>query len=154
MGYPVASFAGRVDIIGMLERLTEGGDPLLVRMYAESLWQNTGDAFQKITPEELEKLDPGYGGFFKTWFEKQGGNWSDPNSPFRKQLEVVLAILSAALGPLEHRHLETICKELSGGQVHSLSAKDIEPIQRFLLGDGKEIGYSLQHPKFAQYVKE
>jgi hypothetical protein len=38
MGYPVASLATRIDVIGILERLTEGGDPLLVGMYAESLW--------------------------------------------------------------------------------------------------------------------
>jgi hypothetical protein len=153
MGYPVASLATRIDIIGILERLTEGGDPLLVRMYAESLW-NTGEASQRITPEELERLDPGYGGFFKSWFEKQTGNWSDANSPFRRQLEAVLAVLSVALGPIEHRHLEEICKIISRDQVISFSTKDIEPIRRFLLGDGRENGYSLQHPKFGTDFKE
>ena len=136
MGYPVASLATRIDVIGVLERLTEGGDPLLVRMYAESLW-NTGETSQTITPEELEKFDPGFGGFFKNWFEKQSGNWSDANSPFRGQLEAVLAVLSVALGPMEHRHLEAICKILTKDRVGSLSVKDIEPIRRFLLGDGR-----------------
>ena len=152
MGYPVASFATRIDVIGVLERLTEGGDPLLVRMYAESLW-NTGETSQTITPEELEKFDPGFGGFFKNWFEKQSGNWSDADSPFRGQLEAVLAVLSVALGPMEHRHLEAICKILTKDRVGSLSVKDIEPIRRFLLGDGREEGYSFQHPRFATYFK-
>ena len=152
MGYPVASLATRIDVIGVLERLTEGGDPLLVRMYAESLW-NTGETSQTITPEELEKFDPGFGGFFKNWFEKQSGNWSDADSPFRGQLEAVLAVLSVALGPMEHRHLEAICKILTKDRVGSLSVKDIEPIRRFLLGDGREEGYSFQHPRFATYFK-
>src|SRR5262249_48220387 len=147
MGYPVASLATRIDVIGKLERLTEGGDPLLVGMYAESLWR-TDKASQKITLEELEGLDPGFGGFFKSWFEKQSGNWSDADSPFRRQLEAILAVLSVALGPIEHRHLEAICKILSRGQVDSLSMKDIEPIRRFLLVDGKDNRYSFQHPKF------
>jgi len=103
MGYPIASLSSRIDIIGKLKILTDG-DPLLVRMYAESLW-NTGDASQSVRPGELERLDPGFGGFFKSWFEKQSGNWSTPNSPFRRQLEAILAILSVALGPIEHRHL-------------------------------------------------
>jgi hypothetical protein len=34
-----------------------------------------------------------------------------------------------------------------------LSAADIEPIKRFLIGDGREIGYSFQHPKFGQYFR-
>jgi len=152
MGYPVASLASRVDILGTLKRLTEG-DPLLVRMYAESLWKNA-EASQRIEPEELEKLDPGYGSFFKDWFAKQSGNWSDPNSPLRKQLEAVLAVLSVALGPIEHRHLETTCGIVSGHHTFSLSMKDIEPIQRFLIGDGNDNGYSFQHPKFAQYFKD
>ena len=152
MGYPIASLSSRIDIIGKLKILTDG-DPLLVRMYAESLW-NTGDASQSVRPGELERLDPGFGGFFKSWFEKQSGNWSTPNSPFRRQLEAILAILSVALGPIEHRHLEAVCANLPGNQVNSLSIKDIEPIRRFLIGDGRENGYSFQHPKFSQYFKD
>ena len=151
MGYPIASLSSRIDIIGK-KNLTDG-DPLLVRMYAESLW-NTGDASQSVRPGELERLDPGFGGFFKSWFEKQSGNWSTPNSPFRRQLEAILAILSVALGPIEHRHLEAVCANLPGNQVNSLSIKDIEPIRRFLIGDGRENGYSFQHPKFSQYFKD
>jgi hypothetical protein len=151
MGYPVAGLASRVDILGALEHLTQG-DPLLVRMYAESLWSR-GEVSQRLMPEELQELDSGYGGFFKVWFEKQSGNWVDPNSPFRKRLEAVLAVLSVALGPIEQRHIETICNDIFDGQAYSLSAKDIEPIERFLLGDGFDIGFSFQHPKFAQYFE-
>jgi Trypsin-like peptidase domain len=152
MGYPVASLVSRVDILGTLKRLT-GGDPLLVRIYADSLWKNA-KASQRIEPEELEKLDPGYGGFFKDWFSKQSGDWSEPNSPLREKLEGVLAGLSVALGPIEHQHLETVCGIMFHNQSFSLSIADIEPIKRFLIGDGNEIGYSFQHPKFEQYFKD
>jgi hypothetical protein len=151
MGYPIASLVSSVDFLETLTYLTEG-DPLLVRMYTESLWKK-GEASQRITPEELKKFDPGYSGLFKSWFEKQSGNWADPNSAFRKQLEAILAILSVALGPLEHRHLETVCGIFLRDQNFSLTMKDIEPIRRFLLGDGTDRGYSFQHPKFAQYFR-
>jgi len=38
MGFPVSGLTTRADVLGELQRLTDG-DPLLVRMYAERLWE-------------------------------------------------------------------------------------------------------------------
>jgi hypothetical protein len=151
MGYSVGNLAIRLEIVKALERLTHG-DPLLVRMYAESLWNNP-KVSEGIEPEHLDSLDPGFGGFFRDWFSKQGGAWSDPDSTTRRRLESVLAVLAVALGPITHRDLEVVCGNYFQSQSFTLSSADLEPIKRFAIGDGIEIGYSFQHPKFAQYFR-
>jgi hypothetical protein len=151
MGYPVGNLPSWLELLKSLERLSEG-DPLLVRMYAESLW-STAKFSERIEPQQLEILDPGYAGFFRDWFSKQSGTWSDPDSTMRRRLEAVLAVLAVALGPIAHRSLEAVCGTYLNDKHFTLSTADIKYIDRFIIGDGIEIGYSFQHPKFAQYFK-
>ena len=60
-------------------RLSEGGDPLLVGLYAEQLWQQRReypDALWRV--EELRRLDPGLKAFFERWAQDQEAMWGDP----------------------------------------------------------------------------
>jgi hypothetical protein len=124
------------------------GDPLLIRLYAGDL------STQEITIDELERRTPGYDRYFQEWFERQCGDWMSANSPTRQKTEAVLAILSVALGPLPHSHFEGLCGRLLGTRPFFLSAADMKPIQRFLIGDGLSAGYAFQHVLFARYFGE
>ena len=61
MGNPVASLGYREEMLDELTRLTSG-DPLLVRMYADRLWERRPDV-ERLKPTELRELDVGYRGF-------------------------------------------------------------------------------------------
>ncbi|MBA1347150.1 ATP-binding protein [Rhizobium sp. WYCCWR 11146] len=150
LGPPTSSLHDSDEIIAALERLT-GGDPLLIRMYAERLSQLSDD---EITPDELAEIAPGLEGYFTRWFAHQSGQWTSPNDNRRETLECILSILSVSLSPLLHHELEAICCKLSSSGIAAISSIDLEPLRRFILGDGLTYGYSFQHPRFAQYFRD
>ena len=56
MGFPLGQLAQDVDIIGELFRLTQGGDPLLLKLYVADLWKR-GDAASRLTHRTLRALN-------------------------------------------------------------------------------------------------
>jgi hypothetical protein len=148
MGFPVADPASDIDIASELLRLT-GGYPLLVRLYAEALWEG-GEQTASLCSDELVNLTPGLAGFFD-WFKMQEGGWRSGNKEIR---DVILAVLATAHGPLLHSNLAQIARLSLADSKIAISSEEIEPIRRFLIGDGGEIGYSFQHPAFADYFKK
>jgi len=56
--------------------LTEG-EPLLVRYYAEDLWQFIGKG-ARVTRADLDGLKPGFDSYFKRWFDLQEKLWQVP----------------------------------------------------------------------------
>ncbi len=69
MGDAPAGLAGDPEVTEQLARLT-GGDPLLVRLYAEDL-RERGAGAGRLRPEDLAGLTPGFGPFFLSWLADQ-----------------------------------------------------------------------------------
>ncbi|MER8569004.1 hypothetical protein NKH85_12480 [Mesorhizobium sp. M0924] len=149
MGHSAEPIAANATILAELVRLTQG-EPLLVRQYAQMLWSR-GTGLGRTEAADLAGLESGYAGFFRHWFEKQISPSTD--GEWVNAVEVVLAVLTAAQGPLLHRDLERICAIATKNDAFHLSVLSLQPLRRFLIGDGVSTGYSFQHPRFAEYFK-
>jgi hypothetical protein len=75
LGAPTDVFARERTIVTRLSALTEG-EPILVRFYAEDLWQ-LGQERARITPTDLANLQPGFGSYFERWLSYQEQLWDD-----------------------------------------------------------------------------
>jgi hypothetical protein len=151
MGDALAGLAGNPEIAEQLARLTDG-DPLLVRLYAEDL-RLRGAGAGRIRPEELTKLTPGFGPFFRDWLADQEALWQAPGSAVdRETVDLLLLLLACALGPLTHADLADLYRHLRGRDFH-LPRRAVAAVERFVLGDGAEVGYVLAHPKLADHLR-
>ena len=74
MGFPLDRLGARVDIVAELYRLSDQGDPLLVRLYVNDLWTRR-EVAASLQPEDLQDIQPGLGGYFKRWWEDQKRQW-------------------------------------------------------------------------------
>src|SRR5258707_5871792 len=66
MGFPLDLLGTRADIVSELHRLSEG-DPLLIRLYVDDLWER-GEAAVHFQPEDLRAMRPGLAGYFERWW--------------------------------------------------------------------------------------
>ncbi|OEO29797.1 hypothetical protein VW23_001760 [Devosia insulae DS-56] len=147
MGPAAEPIAAKASTLAELVRLTQG-EPLLVRQYAQMLGIEPG----RTEAADLAGLESGYAGFFRHWFETQVGSPAT-DGHWANAVEVPLAVLTAAQGPLLHRDLERICAIATKDDAFHLSVAALQPLQRFLIGDGVSTGYTFQHPKFAEYFQ-
>jgi len=130
-----------------------GGDPWLVRLYAEDLPRDAASGRLSL-PADFADRHPGFGPFFRAWITEQKQIWTLRQHPVdEKRLHIVLAILSCAFGPLRHDSLADIYR-LWRGEAVILPREAIEPIARFLQGDGVKSGYVLAHPRFADFLRD
>ena len=153
LGAPTDMLARERPIVTRLSALTEG-EPLLVRFYAEDLWQ-LGHQRARITLADLDSLRPGFGSYFERWLFHQERLWTDEGArPDRTEVDRVLSILAFALGPLESGDLLALMKEIHGTE-NLLSEKELlQPLRRFIIGDGSTgTGYVLTHPKISYYLQ-
>jgi hypothetical protein len=147
MGVPLDTLSARVDIVAELHRLSEG-DPLLVRLYVDDLWQK-GAAATRLQPEDLRTLQPGLHGYFDRWWEDQRKQWGR-DAPLREPaVQTMLNLLATALAPLGKDDLL---------HLSNLSTWDLEealrPLARLVVGDGRTQGYAFSHPRLGQYFRE
>ncbi len=147
MGVPLDALSARVDIVAELYRLSEG-DPLLVRLYVDDLWQK-GAAATRLQPEDLRTLQPGLHGYFDRWWEDQRKQWGR-DAPLREPaVQATLNLLTTALAPLGKDDLL---------HLSNLSTWDLEealrPLARLVVGDGRTQGYAFSHPRLGQYFRE
>jgi hypothetical protein len=145
--------AAQRNIIKRLAELTEG-EPLVVRFYAEDLWQ-LGPQGARITRSGLDGMKPGFGSYFDHWLTYQERLWDAEgvNIP-REEVDRVLSILAFALGPLESRDLLGLMKEIHQRDDFISEHRLLQPLRRFILGNGKpESGYVLSHPKIGEYLQ-
>ncbi|QLH37889.1 MAG: hypothetical protein HWD60_01285 [Defluviicoccus sp.] len=99
-------------MVSELYRLTETGDPLLLKLYVNDLW-GRGEAAARLRAEDLKEIKPGYGGYFENWLENQRRAWREDELKFDEQtIEAIFAILSCALGPLKLADLVTLIHRL------------------------------------------
>ncbi|WP_227243303.1 trypsin-like peptidase domain-containing protein [Paraburkholderia caribensis] len=144
--------ADNAEVAAQVARLS-GGDPWIVKLYAEDLREDDGST-RRLRAEDLAHLQPGFAAFFGDWLRDQKNIWERRQHPIDDMsLDAVLAILACAQGPLRHNELARIYRYRRGPDF-VLSREDIEPVNRFILGDGNVSGYVLAHPKFAEFLRD
>ncbi len=134
-----------------LHRLSEG-DPLLVHLYLEHLREQQSE-LTHLQPEDLQAIRPGLEGYFDHWWQDQRRLWGQ-QAPLREPaVQDVLNLLACALGPLSQEALLALA-----APEHRLSTwalkETLLPLQRFVLGDGRQQGYTFSHPRLGQYFYE
>ena len=154
LGAPVDSVGTEPALVEKLLELTDG-EPLLVRYYAEDLWQfaRTG---ARVTRADLGTLKPGFNAYFERWFDHQETLWRQEGADIdRATVDRALCALAFALGPLEERDLLALVRRME--DTTQLVAVDrlIAPLRRFVFGEGKRgSGYVLSHPRIGQYLQD
>jgi hypothetical protein len=144
--------AENAEVSAQIVRLT-GGDPLLVRLYTEDL-RTRSDGPGRLHTRDLASLQPGFGPFFRGWLRDQKEIWALRERPIDvATLDVILALLACALGRLRHADLAEVYRCWRGIEF-TLSTEALEPIGRFILGDGGKSGYVLTHPKLGDFLRE
>ncbi len=139
---------GRASVARELHRLSEG-DPLLVHLYLEHLReQQSEDAH--LHPTDLHAIRPGLEGYFNHWWQDQRRLWGQ-NAPLREPaVQEVLNLLSCAMGPLSQEALLALAPPERSLSTWMLE-ETLRPLQRFVLGDGRQQGYTFSHPRLGQY---
>lgn len=148
MGFPLNQVGLQIDVVGELYRLSEG-DPLLVELYVKDLWAK-GETVTRLKPEDLHEIEPGYEGFFDRWWDDQQRIWEQRGLSLESHIHTLLDLFAAALGPLSVEDLEAIVIDDSLAHSRAITTA-IRPLKRIVLGDGREQGYVLAHPRLSQY---
>lgn len=152
MGNPLDGLANQAEIVQQLFRLTEG-DPLLVRLYIQALEQQK-EAAGSLNSEALKQLTPGLQGYFDQWWEGQRKQWRaqgrDPEKD-EANLRLLLDAMSAAFGPLTLDDLAHLHPELGSSRLVRVLLQSVE---RWVIGNGKEQGYSYSHARLGYYFWE
>ncbi|GCF08376.1 ATP-binding protein [Dictyobacter arantiisoli] len=151
MGFPLDLLSSRIDIIAEFYRLSEG-DPLLVRLYVDDLWER-GEAAVRLQPEDLRACRPGLSGYFERWWKDQHVLWSE-TAPQREQAaQVVLNLLAGALGPLSKEDMLQLLPSAADFTVLDLE-QAMAALARLVTGDGRDQGYVFSHPRLGNYFLE
>ncbi len=154
MGNPLDKLANQQAVIDQLYRLSEEGDPLLVKLYVNALVAKGAQA-AFLRAEELAQLNPGLHEYFEQWWKGQKTQWqAEGRNPLRTEQSVLhlLNLLSAALGPLKKADLGELAPEQFTDGI--LLDEWLTDINRWVIGDGVEQGYTFSHPKFGYYFWE
>lgn len=145
-----AAFCGA--LAEVLFHLT-AGDPLLLQLYVSGVLdeQARGAA---VDLEALRRREPGFSAYFSDWMDQQRKLWeAQPRGFDDEMVKACLAILACAAGPLMHADLEVLVPMLLPTR-SIVDTAAMEPIARFVVGDGVDQGYAYAHPKFGIYVRE
>ncbi|MBV9711817.1 MAG: hypothetical protein JO011_13005 [Ktedonobacteraceae bacterium] len=151
MGFPLDLLSARVNIVSELYRLSEG-DPLLVRLYTDDLWER-GEAAIRFQPEDLHVIRPGLAGYFERWWKDQRLLWSKDAPQREAAAQIVLNLLAGALGPLSKKDILSLVPDEADIQAGELE-QHLAPLARFVTGDGVHQGYVFSHPRLANYFLE
>jgi hypothetical protein len=125
-----------------------------VRFYVEDIWK-TVDGGTAIGVDDLNRLKPGYLGYFEQWWEDQRDQW--PGKRPERDVKVALALLACALGPLRASELGTLGEDYLQDYLEAEkfdAAETLRLICRFVAGDARGADWTFQHPKFAEFFRE
>jgi len=150
-GVPLNEIAANPKLVAELYRLSEG-DPLLVRLYVAELW-SLGEAATNLTIDDLQKIAPGLEGFFTRWWEDQRTLWDEEHPLREKSVQAIASALACAFGPMTRDDLFNLVGEDAGLSIWTFDDA-IEPLRRFIIGDGEKQGYVFSHPQLGLYFKE
>lgn len=137
----------------LIDRLMglSAGEPLLLSLYAEDLSaiaRNGGH----VGVELLDGLSPGFAAYFSRAFDAH--SFGELRGS-QEVVDITLAVLATALGPIEGPHLTDLVCRLCGLPRPAASDRFVNPLKRFIAGDGRaDHGYVLNHPKLGEYLRE
>ena len=151
MGSPLDRLAERVDIVGQLHRLSEG-DPLLVRLYVDDLRVMREEA-ARLQPEDLDKIPSGLDGYFGRWWDDQQRLWGEREPLLRPAVQALLSLLACALGPLSREDVLQLAPPKVELSTWTLG-EALRPLNRLVIGDGKDQGLAFSHPRLGAYFYE
>lgn len=135
-------------LIDRLMVLSEG-EPLLLALYAEDL-SGIAKSGGRICVESLGGMSPGFTAYFSRAFDSQ-----DLAGEHQEAVDITLAVLAMALGPIEGPHLTDLVCNLGNLSRPAASDRFVKPLKRFIAGDGRaDHGYVLNHPKLGEYLRE
>jgi len=151
MGFPLAGLGDRTDIVSELHRLTEG-EPLLVRLYVDDLW-NRGEGAARLQVQDLRTIEPGLDGYFARWWDDQRRLWGASRPLQQARVQTILNLLACALGPLTRDDLLSLTSPMVELNTWTLD-EALEPLRRFVVGDGVRAGYVFSHPRLGVHFYE
>lgn len=144
-------------IVGRLYNLTDGGEPLVVKLYAEQLLEQRGLA-DRLRHGDLKDLKRGLAGFFDLWFADQNAIWEKKHPPVDKNaVYLVLAILACAHGALKIKDILGVAKHAGLGLFVGPAA--LEAVERFVIGkpgppgDTGERNFVLTRPRLSEFLR-
>lgn len=132
------------DLAAQIYRLTEG-DPLLLSLYIDEL--KSDDRARRA----LAIIAPGLAGYMEHWWDDQLRIWGRNADELEQRTQAVLALLSAAFGPLPRRTLTDLLRLYSGEPKEDQLNSMLRSLARFVIADPNTHTYVLSHPKFAEY---
>jgi hypothetical protein len=140
MGNPLAHLVTRVDVVSELHRLSEG-DPLLVRLYVESL---RSQDLLRLSADELPSIETGMRGYYNRWRREL--------LPITSVQDVqdFLNVLACAFGPMSREDVAALNPACTGLALEGL----LEHVARFVIGDGRDQGFVFSHPRFGTFFHE
>lgn len=128
-----------------------GGEPLLLALYAEDL-SALVQSGRAIGLDALEGFVPGFSAYFAQTFDVQR---NPSGAEDQEVVDVTLAVLAMALGPIEGPLLLDLVCSITGKTRPMSADRLVRPIARFVAGDGRpDHGYILNHPKLGEYLRE
>lgn len=159
VGAPVDVLASRPEIIGRLYELT-GGEPLLLRLYVEDLWKR-GEEAGLLRVDDLRRLEPGFAGYFHSWFERQREAWEDEQKDGAKYdeatIKAYLLALACAYGRLTAAELNEITQRVRDVPPSFRVEDTLRPLRRIVIGTDRRsqdgTGYVLSHPKLGEFLR-
>ena len=149
MGGALSHIFSNPALVAQLTRLSEG-DPLLVTLYVEALL-GSDSRLSFLNPTDLSQLASGIGGYFEAWWRDQRRQWGQA-SPLREvAVQTLLNLLSCALGPLTRDDLVEVAPDSLNAWTLQVA---LEPLSRFVIGDGNGQGFVFTHPRLSQHFRE
>jgi hypothetical protein len=141
-------------IVAQLAALTER-EPLLVRFYAEDLWE-IRERGARITKDDLVRLKPGFQSYFEQWMGHQEELWAKEGLHVdHSDIEKVLSILAFAIGPLTSEELLELIRTVYHNKTFFVEHRLLQSLRRFVIGGGQaDHGYVLSHPKIGEYFRQ
>jgi hypothetical protein len=133
-------------LAGRLTELSDGGDPLLVKLYAEELRARATEA--RLDAGVLTRVPPGLRGLFGLWLEKQRAIWGADRLQEQDVFEFIAAC-ACAKGPLMRQDLRGLAPEVFTNAQKVIAAAN--HLRRFLIGDGIRTGFTVSHPRLREF---
>jgi hypothetical protein len=148
LNFPAGLLADKGEFVKTLHHLSNG-DPLLIQLYTRDLLKKA-KAGMPLRADELKELPPGLEGYFKNWWKGQIELWGGAGPGGEEGVKNLLDILSCALGPLSQDDVEALEPELDRHEMEIVLSR----LQRFVIGDGRNLGYAFSHSRLAEYFRD
>jgi hypothetical protein len=161
LGAPLDGLAERQAFLDELYRLTDQGDPLLLTLWLGQIWRNR-DGLPDLDSTGLERLQPSFLGFYRSWLADQQAVWAAWSSQQGQpavdlvDFEKLMHVLAMAQGPLLLSDLVDVLGHLDGAVPWERDRLQqvLETAHRVVVGDGAVQGYVFVHPRLAQHFQE